>query len=80
MLKQIRNLRRRSKKSGNIQNTNEVLSNLFCVQRLIVLPQQPFEQMIVHAFGHGAHRVRDLQFYKINNIHFFNNSFHCGVT
>jgi len=42
-----------------------VLSLLFCVQRLITLPHQPFEHTIEHAFGHGTHRVRDLQFYKI---------------
>jgi len=47
-------------KAGNIQDTNEVLSLLFCVQRLITLPHQPFEQAIEHAFGHGTHRVRDL--------------------
>ena len=49
-------------KSGNIQDTNEVLSLLFRVQCPITLPHQPSEQMIEHAFGHGAHRVRDMQF------------------
>jgi hypothetical protein len=52
-------------KSGNIQVTNEVLSLLFRVQCFNTLPHQPSEQMIDHAFGHGAHRVRVIQFCKI---------------
>jgi len=67
--------------SANIQDTNEVLSLLCCVQRLITRGHQPFEHTVEHAFGHGTHRVRDLQFYKMYYSQIiFNNSSHCGVS
>lgn len=45
---------------GNIQYTDKVLSLLFGVQGFITFLNQVFEHSVEHTFGHGTHRVHDL--------------------
>ncbi|OAD59362.1 hypothetical protein WN48_09193 [Eufriesea mexicana] len=44
-------------KTSNIQYTNEVLPFLLCVQGLVTLFHQPFEQPVEHGFRQGTHGV-----------------------